>query len=626
MRRSRSTETVDTSAATAPIGSESMVPLNDTAEAKAAGSNRSAGSNKSTGSGSSRKSEYLKYLNSYEGMVRHQDLEFDATSAHVKGVFERVQTLGGKKNADGELEGDDAAPTGMLTYLQMRRCLLRMGMGWHRSLPASGDAAYDDDDVSVLSFNSTSSGRSGLSGGGGRDIIATDAQLIMLLATLVETEERGRAAKDPAPQSRGWTKNIKSKVLGYRGKKERWEEGIFLPEFVQAYKLIIGGMQSLKCIANPDDPAKASLCSRLKDRTVGMLRPFGTDAALYSDPSQKTGGKDDALSKSGLRSTVGDMSSETKKKLGFSGGEARQLLRSKDMTLQKIVEDHESEMDALAYAVEELRAKEERTRKALRRRKRRARWAALLLGSVVIGGGVALESHRRQYLADELQSGREAERVADAKTIAKLSEERRDLEEQLGVIEGKRRYQVNRNDEMEANTQSIAKKVDDLELKWLLDKAEAERCSASLVGMTEELKRAHSKQGEVDEERVWCQSRLRSQERELNELQHFRVDPSDRTGDSTKTQRPVYLEMKFSKSMRNSMRLRQAYAAVAGLAVGALLQGVVPLVFRLLFVPKVVVPPPLPTHDVEMMIVDGIFGSSVAFLLIKGIATMFMPL
>lgn len=34
----------------------------------------------------------------------------------------------------------------------------------------------------------------------------------------------------------------------------------------------------------------------------------------------------------------------------------------------------------------------------------------------------------------------------------------------------------------------------------------------------------------------------------------------------------------------------------------------------------------LPTHDVEMMIVDGFFGSSVAFLLIKGIATMFMPL
>lgn len=36
--------------------------------------------------------------------------------------------------------------------------------------------------------------------------------------------------------------------------------------------------------------------------------------------------------------------------------------------------------------------------------------------------------------------------------------------------------------------------------------------------------------------------------------------------------------------------------------------------------------PPPPTHDVEMMIVDGIFGSSVAFLLIKGIATIFMPL
>ena len=122
------------------------------------------------------KSDYVHYLLSYEGMVRHQDLEFDATSGHMKNMFERSQILGGKNIANGEINTRAAvedSPRGMLTYLQMRRCLLRVGVNWNRSLHPR-DADYDDD---VSEFGGQL---------GKNDIIATDSQLIMLLKKLVE--------------------------------------------------------------------------------------------------------------------------------------------------------------------------------------------------------------------------------------------------------------------------------------------------------------------------------------------------------------------------------------------------------------------------------------------------------
>ena len=142
-----------------------------------------------------------------------------------------------------EPEGD-AAPEGMLTYLQMRRCLLRLGYTWNRSLPTSTTSNTSDqydDDVSVMSASSantgsgsktTSGGASSSSTAAARDIIATDAQLIMLLTTLVEMEERQRAAR-----------------LGknYDDGEEETDEGVyskglFLPEFIQVSKILFGGV------------------------------------------------------------------------------------------------------------------------------------------------------------------------------------------------------------------------------------------------------------------------------------------------------------------------------------------------------------------------------------------------
>ena len=130
----------------------------------------------------------------------------------------------------------EVVPEGMLSYLEMRRCLLRLGYTWNRSLGV-GQSTYDDD-VSVASVNSSSTFLSGQNtatasnvSASARDIIATDAQLIMLLTTLVEMEEQVRAVK------------IKNEE-GDDGQNK----GLFLPEFIQAYKLIIGELITLGCL------------------------------------------------------------------------------------------------------------------------------------------------------------------------------------------------------------------------------------------------------------------------------------------------------------------------------------------------------------------------------------------
>ena len=654
------------------------------------------------------KSDYVKYLNSYESMVRQQDLEFEATSEHVQLIFRKIQTLGcsssGKKthlDDDGsgvedhhssEENNNDTAPSGMLTYLQIRRCLLRMGIGWKRcvippnsnnSRTTISESEYDDD-VSVLSFNSTSSWHSGISGGGMSgggggaprgDIIATDAQLIMLLTTLVEMEERYRASRiimrdeegggdesdelfDTPSSSRGNTN--KKKV------KYQLDQGIFLPEFIQCYELIIGGMNSLKCVTTSNPTMSSSnsttesttttlLCNRLKDRTMGMLRPFGPDSKMYSNKTSspidnKTMKSGSALSpqKGSLRSNVkgggssGGSVSKKRPRSGFSNGEMKKVMRSKDRTLAKIMEDHELEMNVLAVNMEELRLQEQRARNILRKRRKRITVIGIVFIGVLVTIGMIIETRRREFLENEITMGREAERRADLAIIAQLNEQKSELEKRLGVLEGKTRYQINRNNDIEAQTNDIEKRIEDVDVKWLMDKAETERCFVSQVQMNEELEHQKLRVNELNEEAVWCRSRLRSQEMELNELEHVSEKPSRNSRElidtksngrdsftKTGNNKPVYLEMKFNKSIRNAMILRQVYSAASGLAVSILLRGMVPFAFKLFMPKKIVLPPPTVVPDyqrAEMAIVDGIFGSSVAFLLVRAIVTFITPL
>ncbi len=227
------------------------------------------------GKSSSSKSETVNYLLLYEAMVRHQDLEYDATYDHIALTVRRIQYLGRphhqqqqsqQKNPPKIVSEDSASekccgvPKGMLTYLQMRRCLLRLGYTWNRSVfppppPQSvvnssssysstiSDFYYDDDDVSVMSTNSAStflSANNNSTSGGTmtttRDIIATDAQLIMLLTTLVEMEEKDRAMKLrlKKQQHEQMKKNSGAVVDNDNDEEDMmFAQGLFLPEFVQ---------------------------------------------------------------------------------------------------------------------------------------------------------------------------------------------------------------------------------------------------------------------------------------------------------------------------------------------------------------------------------------------------------
>jgi len=568
------------------------------------------------------KSDYMKYLTSYESMVRQQDIEFTATSEHVQLLFKRIQTLGcKKKNSDSErLDKNSSSvsspPSGMLTYLQIRRCLLRMGIGWNKNSSNNNNGEYDDD-VSVLSFNSTASFTSGLSGGTRSDIIATDAQLIMLLTSLVEMEEvyRSTGKKDSPPRR------------GKKSKQYQLDQGLFLPEFIQCYEIIISGMNSLKSAtttANTSSKESTFLCTRLKERTMGMLRPFGPDSQLYNDTLRE---KNSTLSlspvKGSWRSSVKSSSTPGKRsKSGFSNKEMKKVMRSKDVTLAKIMEEHESEMDMLAVSLETLRLKEQRARNALKKRRRRVIVCAILFVCLTIGIGIRVEKHQRESLEGEMTTEQKEERMKDLATIVQLKEQKQKLEKELGVLDGKRRYQVNRNNDMKTQTSDTQKKIDELDMKWLLDKAETERCFVSQAKMKQELEVEKLKSTEVDEEASWCQSQLQSREKEMNELKHVGgksiVSSSD---DDTKKGL-----MSFPKSIRKNIILRQVYSAAGGAAVSVLLQVVAPSALKL-FLPRAVVPPVVPDYRrVEMAIVDGIFGSQIAFLLYRAIAVFIAPL
>ena len=296
-------------------------------------------------------------------------------------------------------------------------------------------------------------------------------------------------------------------------------------------------------------------------------------------------------------------------------------------------------MNVLASNMEELKFKELRTRKALRKRMTRSTLCALVLIGILVILGIKIDKQRREFLTRKLSAGDEAERKSTLVTIAKLNEKKLHFEQKLEILEGKKRYQLNRNKDVDDKTTDIEKRIDAIDIKWLMDKAETERCFDAQVTMKHELDNQQLKEKELKEESTYCKSRLRSQELELNELKHFSVGSSSdkgitafSTGDddrsmTTKEDKPVYLGMKYNNSIRKSMILRQVYSAAGGLALSVLLRGMSPL-FLKLFGPRIVVPPPIvPDYRrVEMAIVDTIFGSSVAFLLARAVAMFALPL
>jgi len=565
-------------------------------------------------------SSNIKYLLSYEGMVSRQDLELNATWGHMKQIFGRIQTLGNRTR--GARGGRDPPPKGMLTYLQMRRALIRIGIGWNRSsFQNKGLLDYDDDDISVLSFKSTSSGSSDK---GRSDIISTDSQLLTLLATLVEMEEKHRVSKMLTSKGGSYTIKVSEYHL---------DQGLFLPEFIQAYKILVGGLQAFKSIPNSNEPSLSVLCRRLKERTLQMLRPFGPTSKL--DNNTVDSWQASKKSYEGLSINTKQSSQSKKKKGSFlSNGDMKKIIISKDNVLSKIMEEHEFEMDVITSNIEELKQEDQQRRAASGKRRKRVKWVGLLLSGILFSCSIIMEIRRRDSINNGIEVVREAESVADRKIIAQLKAKKAEFENKLGSVEGKIRYQVNRNNYLEEKALNLEKDIGNFDGKELAEKAEMEHCFASHLESKEDLKREVLKNVDMSEELVWCQTRLQSQKREL---EHVSVEGTSERGvienslveDDlvSKAHKPLYLEMKYNKSICKSVFLRQIYSAVAGVAAGALLQGLVPIAVKL-FVSKATVglPAPMPKQGLEMVLVDGIFGSSIAFLLVQAVATFLMPL
>lgn len=601
------------------------------------------------------KSETVNYLLLYEAMVRHQDLEFDATHDHLALTVARIQQLGrpspGRGAAPATPGGGgatgDEPPSGMLTYLQMRRCLLRLGYAWNRSLlPSTGHPSssaslgssaagsqpryyYDyDDDVSVLSTKSAAtflsaggaSAGSATSGGMGsaRDIIATDAQLIMLLTTLVEAEERSRAARMAAAEEED----------GEEGKEQEdlLSQGLFLPEFIQAYKLIIGGMQSLQTFPEGDGPSLQDLRARSRDRTLGILRLFGPDSSLYKDDpyadvQRQSAGEDPATaskSKSGKKTTRDGLrqtsnrsrrlskSSSLKAKDGLlprlTEDEIRTMVHSKDAALAKILEEHESEMNLMANNMELLRREGIQTKRNIQRRRKRLRIAAALGLILLVTGGGYYEYRKREQVRVEIATGREVERKADAAIIAALEEEVVSLRSKLEDAEATIRYEEGRYAGVNEKYEKASKTLKESEMRWRSEGRELERCRVTRKELDAELTSAHTRNAEVEEEVGWCRERLEGAERAMDGME--RALKKGRSGeeemltfaDITKQlevvdagiadentdggegdmrkkavkNKPVAMEMKYNRSFRNGVILRQIYSAVAGMALGVL--------------------------------------------------------
>eukprot|EP00581_Thalassiosira_minuscula_P015041 CAMPEP_0183733630 /NCGR_PEP_ID=MMETSP0737-20130205/41607_1 /TAXON_ID=385413 /ORGANISM="Thalassiosira miniscula, Strain CCMP1093" /LENGTH=659 /DNA_ID=CAMNT_0025966917 /DNA_START=138 /DNA_END=2117 /DNA_ORIENTATION=+ len=621
------------------------------------------------------KSETVNYLLLYEAMVRHQDLEFDATHDHMALTVERIQHLGrkskslAKTNAPPALvnetskkgRGEEDAPKGMLTYLQMRRCLLRLGYTWNRSFPppsssnsstASSNAAaaeYYDDDVSVMSANSASTGRSANSVNNARDIIATDAQLIMLLTTLVEMEERHRAVKLALEDD---DDDDDEKV---NEEDEFYSQGLFLPEFIQAYKLIIGGMQSLQtypsmeagdsrdayvkaCAAlglRPDDDGAASLQelrARSRERTLGLLRLFGPDASLYKEdpyqdsaqqPAGESSGKQPRGKKSsrdGLKNNQRAIVSSTvaaanKKPARMAADglsprlteeEIRKLVHSKDAALAQILEDHESEMNVMATNMEQLRLRGIAQQKMLAKRRKRTRIAAAVGFLLLLAGGGIYEYHKREQVKVEIATGREAERRADAATIAALEGSVKSLKSKLADAEAAIRYEESRHDDVSKKYEKLVKQYEESEVQFRVDQRELEKCRVTRKELDVELTGAKARVEEVEEEVGWCRQRLENAERAMEGLERAlkkskqsKEEGKEEDGDAVKTAaaavdakdgekedkdaeedkgkkmglkaKPVMMEMKYNKAFRTAVILRQVYSAVGGMVISALL-------------------------------------------------------
>jgi hypothetical protein len=241
----------------------------------------------------------------------------------------------------------------------------------------------------------------------------------------------------------------------------------------------------------------------------------------------------------------------------------------------------------------------------------------------------------------------EEERKANTKIITNLRQRKDDLEKKVGDTQGTMRYLVNRNKGIEATSKEIEEKIESVDLKYWIDITELQRCTAGKKELDEELNEISLKKDAMEEELGWCQSRSRSMEKELNTLEHASSSSDTQVGEEKDdgsiggimgADKALNLDMKYNKSIRHAVTVRQVYSAAAGLVISTMIHQLLPIAIKV-FVPKPVqivaetatkkrrfVPPWRKRNKrAELVVIDGIFGSSITFLVIRAIALFVFP-
>jgi hypothetical protein len=284
--------------------------------------------------------------------------------------------------------------------------------------------------------------------------------------------------------------------------------------------------------------------------------------------------------------------------------EIRKMVHSKDTALARILEDHESEMNVMATNMEELRQRSMATARMIKKRRKRTRLVVGICVLFSIVGGVMYELHRREQVKVEIMTGREAERQADLATIASLKENVALLKSKLNDAEATIRYEEGRYEEVKDKYQKVTRTLEETEGRWLFDRRDLDHCRVTRKELDRELSDVKSRNVAVEEEVGWCRERLQGTERALEAMeralkskesggQSISGDSGNDKGlvattisgedDSNKTDKkkqkgikhkPVQMEMKYNKSFRNAVILRQVYSAAVGMFVSALFPGI----------------------------------------------------
>jgi hypothetical protein len=244
----------------------------------------------------------LAYLLRYETLVRSQDAEDAATSDHLRPLFDRLRKLGGgggngKVGINMDVPGlvpshsvstDEGDPTAaaddasydnhdnddgddndeqLLTYDAMRAAL----------------AELDAVDLSFAGGAADKKKYSNGDGNGTAEVLTTDRQLMLLLRTMVDANANATTATSDNNENDGDHSNDDRPSAG---------QGLTYAEFLQAYKLVVGGMQTLQRIpktANADDDddddgsvhattngkKKTDTRLQIRERTLDLIKLFG---------------------------------------------------------------------------------------------------------------------------------------------------------------------------------------------------------------------------------------------------------------------------------------------------------------------------------------------------------------